>query len=83
MCGTMDYLPPEMICGEAHNTMVDVWSIGVLCYEFLVGRPPFENDDQAVTYKNIKSVSTIFYFNSFFRSATLSHLMLVQEHGTL
>ena len=61
MCGTVDYLPPEMVFGEPHNRMVDVWSIGVLCYEFLVGRPPFENKNQKITYSAIKNVSVVFY----------------------
>ena len=37
LCGTLDYLPPEMIEGKKHDQMVDVWSLGVLMYEFLVG----------------------------------------------
>jgi aurora kinase len=44
MCGTLDYLPPEMINGSGyHNEKVDVWSLGVLMYEFLVGAAPFED----------------------------------------
>uniref|UniRef100_A0A914XRN1 Aurora kinase n=1 Tax=Panagrolaimus superbus TaxID=310955 RepID=A0A914XRN1_9BILA len=42
MCGTLDYLPPEMVVGHAYDKSVDYWAIGILCYEFLVGRPPFE-----------------------------------------
>lgn len=42
LCGTLDYLPPEMIEGKEHNSKVDLWALGVLCYEFLVGSPPFE-----------------------------------------
>merc|ERR1712038_770120 len=34
MCGTLDYLPPEMIEGDFHNEQVDLWSLGVLCFEF-------------------------------------------------
>ncbi|CAD6196374.1 unnamed protein product [Caenorhabditis auriculariae] len=56
MCGTLDYLPPEMVRGREHSDSVDLWAIGVLCYEFLVGRPPFENDKQDVTYAKITSV---------------------------
>ncbi|CAI5438857.1 unnamed protein product [Caenorhabditis angaria] len=54
MCGTMDYLPPEMVCGDSHTASVDLWAIGVLCYEMLVGKPPFEHDKQSETYAAIK-----------------------------
>ena len=42
LCGTLDYLPPEMVEGREHDTFVDNWSLGVLAYEFLFGGPPFE-----------------------------------------
>ncbi|KAI3957077.1 hypothetical protein MKW98_025297, partial [Papaver atlanticum] len=42
MCGTLDYLPPEMVESVEHDASVDIWSLGVLCYEFLYGMPPFE-----------------------------------------
>ena len=45
MCGTPDYLPPEMIMGKEHNERVDHWALGVLTYEFLIGNPPFEDRD--------------------------------------
>ncbi|KIO25684.1 hypothetical protein M407DRAFT_75349 [Tulasnella calospora MUT 4182] len=55
-CGTLDYLPPEMIEGKAYNEKVDHWAIGVLAYEFLCGRPPFEDKDEKATYKRIVRV---------------------------
>jgi serine/threonine protein kinase len=42
LCGTLDYLPPEMIENKEHDHSVDIWALGVLTYEFLVGSPPFE-----------------------------------------
>ena len=39
LCGTLDYLPPEMVEGVAHDYRVDIWSLGVLCYEFCCGKP--------------------------------------------
>ena len=42
LCGTLDYLPPEMIENKEHDHTVDNWSLGVLAYEFLCGSPPFE-----------------------------------------
>lgn len=57
MCGTLDYLPPEMVENKTHDERVDVWGLGVLCYEFLVGSPPFESDTQRDTYNRISKVS--------------------------
>ncbi|XP_028141229.1 aurora kinase B [Diabrotica virgifera virgifera] len=54
MCGTLDYLPPEMVGGQSYKHYVDHWCLGILCYEFLVGNPPFESKEQEETYKKIK-----------------------------
>ncbi|XP_061893427.1 aurora kinase C-like isoform X1 [Entelurus aequoreus] len=56
LCGTLDYLPPEMIEGRTHDEKVDLWSLGVLCYEFLVGKPPFETKSHEETYRRISRV---------------------------
>ena len=37
ICGTLDYLPPEMIESKSHDFSVDIWALGILCYELLVG----------------------------------------------
>ncbi|XP_010864218.2 aurora kinase B [Esox lucius] len=60
MCGTLDYLPPEMIEGKTHDEKVDLWCIGVLCYECLVGNPPFETASHTDTYKRITKVDLQF-----------------------
>lgn len=54
LCGTLDYLPPEMVSGKTHNHTVDFWSVGVLCYECLVGKPPFYATTNDETYINIR-----------------------------
>ena len=56
LCGTLDYLPPEMVEGQPHDKKVDVWSLGVLAYEFLVGNPPFEAQGHSETYRRISKV---------------------------
>jgi serine/threonine protein kinase len=56
LCGTLDYLPPEMIEGHVHDHNVDIWALGVLLYEFLTGRPPFESQTQKETYEKIKNI---------------------------
>uniref|UniRef100_A0A2K5JKK3 non-specific serine/threonine protein kinase n=1 Tax=Colobus angolensis palliatus TaxID=336983 RepID=A0A2K5JKK3_COLAP len=60
MCGTLDYLPPEMIEGRTYDEKVDLWCIGVLCYELLVGYPPFESASHSETYRRILKVDVKF-----------------------
>jgi len=60
LCGTLDYLPPEMIEGRTHDEKVDLWSLGVLCYELLVGKPPFETTTHEDTYRKIARVEFSF-----------------------
>eukprot|EP00752_Nemacystus_decipiens_P002902 g2700.t1 len=56
LCGTLDYLPPEMIEGREHDSSTDIWSLGVLAYEFIVGAPPFEAEGYQATYRRISRV---------------------------
>lgn len=57
LCGTLDYLPPEMVLGKEHSEKVDLWALGVLTYEFLCGAPPFEDlAGYNATYKRIAKV---------------------------
>ena len=60
LCGTLDYLPPEMVDDMPHDYRVDIWSLGILCYEFLVGYPPFEAEDNQQTYNRIKHIDLRF-----------------------
>jgi len=53
LCGTLYYLPPEMVQNHKHDEKVDHWCIGILCYELLVGRPPFESENAQDTYTKI------------------------------
>lgn len=57
MCGTLDYLPPEMVEGQAYNDSVDQWCLGILCYEFIVGNPPFESEETEATYAKIRRLN--------------------------
>jgi serine/threonine protein kinase len=59
-CGTLDYLPPEMVENVKHDYSVDVWGLGVLAYEFLVGKPPFEDASRKNTYRKIQQAEVVF-----------------------
>lgn len=43
VCGTPEYLPPEMVEQKTHDTSADIWCLGVLLYEMLVGHTPFRS----------------------------------------
>ena len=55
-CGTLDYAPPEMIERKQHDASIDIWCIGVLTYELLTGRVPFEAQQRNQVRHNIVNV---------------------------
>ena len=60
MCGTLDYLPPEMVEGQDYDDSIDQWCLGILCYEFLVGSPPFESENTESTYAKIRRLEVLY-----------------------
>jgi len=54
LCGTLDYLAPEIVTGQKHDQAVDRWALGIILYELLVGRPPFEAPEEIATVELIK-----------------------------
>jgi len=55
LCGTPDYLAPEIILNEGHDKAVDYWALGVLMFELVAGMPPFYADDPMASYEKILS----------------------------
>ncbi|XP_032896787.1 serine/threonine-protein kinase PLK1 [Amblyraja radiata] len=54
LCGTPNYIAPEVIGKKGHSFEVDVWSLGCIMYTLLVGKPPFETSCLKETYMRIK-----------------------------
>eukprot|EP00455_Lapot_gusevi_P027088 TRINITY_DN2864_c0_g1_i9.p1 TRINITY_DN2864_c0_g1~~TRINITY_DN2864_c0_g1_i9.p1 ORF type:complete len:799 (+),score=343.37 TRINITY_DN2864_c0_g1_i9:177-2573(+) len=53
LCGTPDYLAPEVVSGQGHGKGVDWWTLGILIYEMLASYPPFYDEDPMRTYAKI------------------------------
>ena len=55
ICGTPNYIAPEVLEGKSgHSYEVDYWSLGVIIYTLIIGKPPFETTDVKATYQRIK-----------------------------
>lgn len=55
ICGTPNYIAPEVLEGKSgHSYEVDIWSLGVIIYTLIIGKPPFETSDVKTTYKRIR-----------------------------
>ena len=61
ICGTPNYIAPEVIEGKVgHSYEVDVWSLGVIIFTLLIGKPPFETSNVKKTYSRIRTNSYSF-----------------------
>ena len=41
MCGTIDFLAPELVRGDPYSFSVDIWAVGIILYELIHGHSPF------------------------------------------
>ncbi|XP_047123369.1 serine/threonine-protein kinase PLK1 isoform X3 [Hydra vulgaris] len=55
VCGTPNYIAPEVLSKAGHSFEVDTWALGCVMYTLLVGRPPFETSCLKDTYMRIRN----------------------------
>lgn len=46
MCGTTEYMAPEILLSKGHNKDADWWSVGILLFEMITGQPPFTHNNR-------------------------------------
>jgi len=61
MCGTPDYVAPEVLRGNGYTNAVDIWSIGVVTYVMLCGSPPFYGSDDKEVFLKILQADFKFF----------------------
>lgn len=53
ICGTPDYIPPEVLMNSGHGCAADWWSLGILIYEMMTGVTPFSAENPMAMYDKI------------------------------
>jgi serum/glucocorticoid-regulated kinase 2 len=76
MCGTPEYMAPEVLAQQGHGFCVDYWGLGMLTYEMMTGLPPWYTTDRAKLFRRLRSAPLDIppYFSH--ASATFSSALL-------
>lgn len=53
LCGSPLYMAPEIIQNQKYDAKADLWSVGAICYQLVIGKPPFDGNSQLQLFQNI------------------------------
>eukprot|EP01071_Lankesteria_metandrocarpae_P005373 Lankesteria_metandrocarpae@DN3972_c0_g1_i1.p1 len=70
LCGTPEYIAPEVLLNKGHGKPVDWWTLGILIFEMIVGYPPFIDEEPMGIYQKILGGKIVFpkYFDKYARA---------------
>ncbi|EQC31429.1 PLK protein kinase [Saprolegnia diclina VS20] len=68
ICGTPNFIAPEVLLGKPYSYAADLWSIGCIVYTLLTGHPPFQGDSVSDTLRNISAQTSSLAFPPFVSS---------------
>jgi len=80
MCGTPEYIAPEIILSKGHGKGVDWWSLGILVFEMLAGYPPFSDEKSKTIFEKIlyDKIETPEFFHPFAKDL-IDKLLVVDQ----
>ena len=64
-CGTPYYVAPEIVNREPYDSKCDMWSLGVILYNLMSGYRPFDGNNRAKVFDNIKNLKYHFNYPEF------------------
>jgi serine/threonine protein kinase len=60
LCGTLDYVSPEMVRESAYSEKGDLWNVGVLAYELIQGYAPFRGSSKSRIFEKVRKLEYSF-----------------------
>lgn len=61
LCGSPYYMAPEIIENQKYDAKADLWSVGAILYQLVIGRPPFDGNSQLQLFQNILASTEVYF----------------------